>query len=322
MIKLVITENEENQRLDRFLKKYFKSAPLSYIYKLIRKNVKVNGKRAAIETLLQLKDEVTIYIDETEADAYREKKVIRPSKRQFRIAYEDENLLIVEKPFGLLVHGDKTEKKHTLANQVCGYLAEHGAYSPSLERTFVPSPVNRLDRNTSGLVIFGKNNRALQSLNQMIRERGYIQKYYLTVVAGELVKELHLIDKIEKSEERNRVTIKSMSAEEGKIIETIGRPLKVADGFTLVEVELVTGRTHQIRAHLGKAGYPIIGDAKYGDRAVNRKIESRYSLSTQFLHAYRLHFENSIEPVENMRGKEIKADLPRNLEMIRASLFD
>jgi 23S rRNA pseudouridine955/2504/2580 synthase len=321
MIRITITENEENQRLDRFLKKYFKNAPLSYIYKLIRKDVKVNGKRAAIETLLSLGDELAVFIPEEEARTYQEKKIVSHSKKQFKIAFEDENIIIVEKPFGLLVHGDKNEKKNTLANQVAGYLAEKGEYEPGRERTFVPSPVNRLDRNTTGLVIFGKNNRTLQSLNQMLRDRGYIRKYYLTVVHGEMKENLQLKDKMEKDERTNTVKVIDLEADGGKVMETIARPLKAAKGYTLVEVELITGRTHQIRAHLAKAGFPVIGDVKYAIKGQNKKIEQEYKLSTQLLHAYKLCFDDGVAPLEYMKGKEIKANLPANFEAIRDSLF-
>lgn len=321
MIKITISSNEENQRLDRFLKKYFKNAPLSHIYKMIRKNVKVNGKRATEETLLALGDELSLYITEEEAAAFQEKKILSKAKKQFRIAYEDENVLIVEKPFGLLVHGDKTEKKNTLANQVAGYLAEKGEYLPGRERTFVPSPVNRLDRNTTGLVIFGKNNRALQSLNLMIRERGYVRKYYLTIVHGELNKSLQLKDKMEKDEKSNTVKVLDLAAEGGKVMETIARPLKASKGYTLVEVELVTGRTHQIRAHLAKAGYPVIGDVKYGSSARDKKIANEFKLSTQLLHAYRLCFDDGAETLEYIKGLEVKANLPANFESIQERLF-
>lgn len=321
MIKITITENEENQRLDRFLKKYFKNATLSYLYKLIRKDVKVNGKRAAIETILALGDELSIYITEDEASAFQEKKTLSHAKKQFKIAYEDENVIIVEKPFGLLVHGDKTEKKNTLANQVAGYLAEKGEYAPGREKTFVPSPVNRLDRNTTGLVIFGKNNRALQSLNQMIRERGYVRKYYMTVVYGEMERNLQLKDKMEKDEKTNTVKVLDLESGDGKVMETIAKPLKTAKGYTLVEVELVTGRTHQIRAHLADAGFPVIGDVKYAIKGQNKKIEQKYKLSTQLLHAYKLCFDGGIAPLEYMKGIEVKANLPANFEEIKDDLF-
>ncbi|HYE69527.1 MAG TPA: RluA family pseudouridine synthase [Anaerovoracaceae bacterium] len=321
MIKIIISENEENQRLDRFLKKYFKNATLSYLYKLIRKDVKVNGKRAAIETILALGDELSIYITEEEASAFQEKKTLSHAKKQFKIAYEDENVIIVEKPFGLLVHGDKTEKKNTLANQVAGYLAEKGEYAPGREKTFVPSPVNRLDRNTTGLVIFGKNNRALQSLNQMIRERGYVRKYYMTVVYGEMKRNLQLKDKMEKDEKTNTVKVLDLESGDGKVMETIAKPLKTAKGYTLVEVELVTGRTHQIRAHLADAGFPVIGDVKYAIKGQNKKIEQKYKLSTQLLHAYKLCFDGGIAPLEYMKGIEVKANLPANFEEIKDDLF-
>lgn len=323
MIKLVITENEGNQRLDRFLKKYFAGVSLSYLYKLIRKDVKINGKRGKAETLLNQGDELTVYISEEEAESFQRSKKMHQAKKQFRIAYEDDHVLIVEKPFGLLVHGDQSEKKNTLANQVVSYLIEQGDYIPRMERTFVPSPVNRLDRNTTGLVIFGKNNRALQTLNQMIREKDCVKKYYLTIVYGELKKELHLRDKMCKDTKLNKVTVLDLEGhDDGKIMETIARPLRYANGYTLVEVELVTGRTHQIRAHLQKAGYCVIGDEKYGNRMVNRDLKNRFGLSTQFLHAYKLKFANAYEPLESLKGKEVTAPLTEYMEIIRMDLFE
>ncbi|MDR0425320.1 MAG: RluA family pseudouridine synthase, partial [Clostridiales Family XIII bacterium] len=175
MILITITENEHNQRIDRFLKKYLRDAPLSFVYKTLRKNVKLNGRRPAIDTMLSAGDEIALYISEADLPQPSGRANAKAWK-QFNIAYEDENVLIAEKPFGLLTHGNYGEKKKTLANQVIAYLIEKGDYAPGATATFAPSPVNRLDRNTTGLVIFGKNYDSLRLLNYMMRERGFVNK--------------------------------------------------------------------------------------------------------------------------------------------------
>ncbi len=298
MFKITITENEAGQRLDRFLKKYFNNATLGAIYKIIRKDVKVNGKRAGENTMLSVGDELSVYVSDETAAKLRKEKTRPKVKRQFKVAYEDENVLVVEKPFGLLTHGDRTEKKNHLANQVIDYLIEKGDYNPRTEKTFVPAPANRLDRNTTGLVIFGKNAAALQNLNKWIREKDKIHKLYLTIVAGKLQKPIRLRAKMTKDQEKNLVSVLSEEAE-GKLMETIVRPLETANfrggDYTLAEVEILTGRTHQIRAHLARAGYPIIGDGKYGDKKVNALMEREFGLTTQLLHAYKLVFEENAE---------------------------
>lgn len=183
MIEIIIGENEENQRIDKFLRKYMPNAPLSYIYRMIRKkDIKLNGKKISNEQILKKGDTISLYIKQDDFDRFKKSKKIIKAKRQFKIAYEDENLLVVEKPKGLLVHGTADEKKNTLVNQVCTYLMQKDVYTPNKEKTFTPAAVNRLDRNTSGLVIFGKNNKTIQLLNQMMREKNIIKKYYLTMV--------------------------------------------------------------------------------------------------------------------------------------------
>jgi len=324
MENIRITKNEENQRLDRFLRKYLKNASLSYIYKAIRKDIKVNGRRGKEDQILYEGDEVSLYMKEEEIEGFQKKKDRPQGKRQFRIAYEDENVLVVEKPFGLLTHGDITEKKNTLANQVMGYLIEEGKYSPRTERTFVPSPVNRLDRNTTGLVIFGKNAASLAALNKMIRERTAIKKYYWTIVAGEMKEPLILRDFMEKDGLTNTVTVKANKEDfaKGKVMETIARPLAVNRGYTLVEVELITGRTHQIRAHLAKEGFPVIGDPKYGRASVNKVMWDKFQLATQLLHAARLEFTDGEGPLAGMKGTKIIAQLPPDFESIKSELFE
>ncbi len=332
MITTTITENEAGQRLDRYLKKVLKNAPLSYVYKLLRKSVKLNGKRAKEETMLEAGDVLTLYLSEEELASYAKRETRRTAKRQFRVAYEDDRVIAVEKPLGLLTHGTKEEKKNTLQNQVVDYLIESGGYAPGRNATYTPSPVNRLDRNTTGLVLFAKDYPTARTLTRMIREKGYVRKYYLALVSGNVPGELRLADRMEKDERTNTVRVLPQKEEAGKETETVARPIERYEAvfsvngkrkhqtFTRLEVELVTGRSHQIRAHLASAGFPIVGDEKYGDRYANRDVQRAYGLSTQFLHAYRLVFERADEPVEALAGTEIRSELPPLLARVRDGL--
>ncbi len=309
MVDFTIRENEAGQRLDRFLRKYMKKAPLSMIYKTIRKDVKVNGKRVREDTILQEGDKLSLYISEEKLNDLTRPQPRRHVKRQFRIAYEDENLLIVEKPEGLLTHGDSREKKNTLANQVCGYLQEKGEFNPAKEKSFVPSPVNRLDRNTTGLVIFGKNAETLRNFTRYIRERQHVSKYYVTLVKGRMEDKIVIDDRISRNHDKNisRVT---GDVQEGKSAETLVTPIISKNGFSVVEAELVTGRTHQIRVHLSHEGYPLVGDVKYGDRKINGMAKKKLGITTQLLHAYRLQFRGLEGKFAYLNGKTVKAGLP------------
>ncbi len=312
MKEIIIEQNDGNQRLDRFLKKYLKNATLGQIYKFIRKDIKVNGKRCKENTLLIAGDIVNLYLQDELLDNLTESKKTIKAKKQFKIAYEDDDMIVVVKPFGLLTHGDSKEKKNHLANQVIDYLISNRQYNPAKEKTFSPSPVNRLDRNTTGLVIFGKNANSLKRLNQMIRERNAIRKYYLTIVAGEMKKAIELTGSLEKDRRTNTVNITEEKNIGRKEIKTLAKPIKISKGYTLVEVELVTGRTHQIRAHLLSAGFPIIGDVKYGNKRINEQVKRKFNLTTQLLHAYRLIID----------GKEILGELPQEFQNIVDRIFD
>ena len=326
MVKIRIDENDGNQRLDRFLKKYYDKAPLSLIYKMIRKDIKVNGKRVKEETVLMPGDELTVFILESQErdlrsanDDVKPKSGAKKAKRQFRIVFEDENILIVDKPFGLLTHGDSREKKNHLANQVIDYLIEQGQYDPRKEKTFTPAPANRLDRNTTGLVIFAKNAGSLRELNRMIRERDCISKCYLTIVNGNLKKEVDLVDRMIKDEEKNVVSVMPAGDGEGKLMETKARPLSHGRRgnreYTLCEVEILTGRTHQIRAQLASIGHPLLGDSKYGRAEAAR--------STQLLHSYKLEFKNPGDGVLNyLKGKVITCDPPAAFTDIQKKIFE
>ena len=192
MVKIIIEENQSGQRLDRFLKKYYSKAPLSLIYRMIRKDVKLNGKRAHEDVVLNEGDELTLYITDEESASLKGSVRRVKARKQFTIPYEDENVLIADKPFGLLTHGDSHEKKNHLANQVMDYLISKGEYDPVRDRTFTPAPCNRIDRNTTGLVIFAKNPHSLREINAVLRTKEGIEKYYLTILCGDLKEELFL----------------------------------------------------------------------------------------------------------------------------------
>lgn len=290
MIEIYIEKNDAGQRLDRFLKKYLKNAPLSVIYKIIRKDVKVNGKRAKEDYMLAEGDALALYMEDVQLEAWTKKKANVKAKKQFTIVHEDDDMIIVNKPFGLLVHGDKSEKKDTLSNQVIDYLIENGSYNPRTEKSFVPSPVHRLDRNTTGIVVFGKNAESLRSLSAKFRdEDGGISKFYYTIVHGRLDKELHLRNKLLKDEQRNIGRVLPLDDERGKYIETIVRPIYSSSKYSLVEIELITGRSHQIRAHLSFAGHPLVGDTKYGGKEfVSKSGEWSLGKTTQALHAHKI----------------------------------
>ncbi len=318
MVKITITENEAEQRLDRFLRKYLKQASLSLIYRMIRKDIKLNGKRAKEDAMLHSGDQLTVFISEEELYRLSYDNRRKTSRKQFKVIYEDQDVLIVDKPWGLLTHGDSFEKKNTLVNQVCGYLQDRGEYDPSREKTFSPSPVNRLDRNTTGLVIFGKNAGALRVLTRAVREHSSIEKYYMTIVCGCLTQELFLDERLERDHRRNISEI-SVSGR-GKEAFTYVRPVTSGKEFSLVEVRIFTGRTHQIRTHLANAGFPLAGDSKYGRKDINENLRD-YGVTTQLLHAFKLKFSDSIEELKELRGKTVVSPMPAQFSKIKDILI-
>lgn len=355
MIKLTVGRNDAEQRLDRFLRKYLKNASLGRIYKIIRKDVRINGSRAGIhnETIIKEGDELSLYINDEELLRYtgksgahapgsglgsggREAMSKHGSHSVPDIVYEDENILAVTKPYGLLTHGDGREKKRTLVNQAVDYLIAKGEYIPRIEHSFTPAAVNRLDRNTTGIVLFGKNAASLRALNAMIRDKDAVSKYYITVLCGELSEELQLEGELVKDEARNIVTVTGTRDKSGaelqnpparrtgaaaRRIMTIARPLVSRGGFTLAEIELVTGRTHQIRAHMASAGFHVLGDTKYGDPVQNRLAAQRYGLKAQLLHARRLVINKPQPPLEQLKDKEFNSPLPKQAADVCMDIF-
>lgn len=288
MRELRIGENDGGIRLDKFLSRYFPTMPRSLMYKYIRNRcVRLNGRRASESDILSAGDMLTFYISDEFFGVQRDDAFLR-IKPRVDVVYEDENILIADKPAGLLVHSDDSESYNTLINHIKAYLYEHGEYDPATEISFAPALCNRIDRNTCGLVFAAKNAASLRAMNEKIKNRE-IGKFYLCVVHG-LVRgdSGELRGFIEKDAEKNKVRVSESASSGAK--ESVTRYRVIARdrtrALTLLEVELVTGRTHQIRASFAACGHPLLGDGKY---AVNKKDRERGFFS-QALCAYRAEF--------------------------------
>ena len=322
MKTFVIDQNSAHMRADKYVKKLLDQAPVNLIYKMFRKkDIKVNGKWIKEDYILQEGDTLSLFLYEDKFKAFSNAQDIYDLKRTFKILYEDEHILVVNKPAGLLVHEDQHESRDTLTNQVLAYLVETKAYAPSPENTFVPGPVHRLDRNTSGIVIFGKTLVALQTLNEMMKKRHCIDKTYLTICKGKVDQAMTLLGYACKDETQGKVVMVSKDHPGALTMHTLIEPVKFNDDFSLLKVKLVTGRTHQIRVHLASVHHEIIGDSKYGDFELNKSIRKEYHLQHQFLHAYQVVFVKPFGALSYLKGKKIEAPLPNHLKKIEERIF-
>ncbi|MDD6021147.1 MAG: RluA family pseudouridine synthase [Acutalibacteraceae bacterium] len=288
MKSFIITKNDSDQRLDKFVSKSVPNLPKSLMYKYIRlKRIKVNSGRAEISTRLRVGDKVDMYINDEFFEKSETRYDFMGASKSLNIVYEDDNIMLLNKKAGLLSHPDDSEYVDTLIGRVKRCLYERGDYDPDDETSFTPALVNRIDRNTSGIVIAAKTAPALRILNQKMKDRE-LHKYYLCVVHGKMEKESGILTGyLVKDETNNKVFVYDKMREGAKSIKTEYRVLRYADGLSLVEIELLTGRTHQIRAHFASIGHPLLGDGKYGSNALNKKS----GLKKQCLCSYRLEFD-------------------------------
>lgn len=309
MREIIITNLESNQRLDKFLLKYLKKCPKSFLYKAFRtKKIKYNGKKPQGNEILKDQDVIRLYLPDAQLAEFEENKIIEKTKISFKTVYEDENVLIVNKPLGLLTQKDKKDG-HSLAEEVLYYLSENNSYNAVTSKGFTPAPCNRLDRNTAGIVLVGKSLPATQSISDMLRTKE-ISKYYMSIVLGRINTPLILKGYHLKEEGKNEVKILDHYVKGSKPVETRILPLQSNGRYTLIEVQLVTGKTHQIRAHLSQIGHPIIGDPKYGDKIENKYFIDKYKLNYQFLCAYKIKFELSSAPFEYLQDRVFTVSAP------------
>jgi 23S rRNA pseudouridine955/2504/2580 synthase len=284
-----INKNDSGQRLDKYISKSVPLLPQSLMYKYIRsKRIKVNNKRSEISYRLKENDLVSMYINDEFFEQVKPKYDFLNAGKSLNIVYEDENIILIDKPTGLLSHPDEGNYTDTAITRVKRYLYEKGDYIPDEENSFAPALVNRIDRNTSGIIIGAKNAESLRILNEKLKNRE-MHKLYLCVVIGKLKKESGLIEGyLEKNEKQNKVYVTEKGNDKTKHISTKYKVLGYKDGLSLLEVELLTGRTHQIRAHFSYLGHPLLGDGKYGTNAQNKNFGN---YKKQFLYSYKLKFD-------------------------------
>ncbi len=288
MKSFTITKNDANQRLDKFITKVCPTLPQGLMYKYIRtKRIKVNGKRGEISTRLTVGDVVDAYINDEFFVEVAPKYDFLSSPARLNIVYEDQNILLVDKEQGLLVHPDKNEYRDTLIGRIQHYLYNKGEYKPDEEHSFKPSLANRIDRNTGGIVIAAKNAEALRILCDKIKDRE-IDKRYLAVIHGVPKQKSRLLEGyLEKNEDKNKVYLSGKKTDNNLTIKTKYTTLASKNGLSLIEVELITGRTHQIRAHMASIGHALLGDGKYGKLQNDKKM----GFDKQALYSYKLTFD-------------------------------
>ncbi|MFR2718626.1 MAG: RluA family pseudouridine synthase [Ruminococcus sp.] len=325
MRKLEIGKNDAGQRMDKYLKKYFREAGSGFLYKMLRKkNIVLNGKKAEGKEILAKGDIISLYLAEETIEKFRGKAdLVQKAGKVYpvmplEILYEDENLLFINKPAGVLSQ-KASSRDVSMVEYLIGYLLEQGKITEKELETFHPSVCNRLDRNTSGLILAGKSLEGLQKLSQVLKERS-MKKYYLCLVKGEVKKKTVGKAWLLKDQKKNQVQVYSQPVSGAALIETAYEPLWSDGAQTLLKVDLITGKSHQIRCHLASLGYPLAGDEKYGDERWNREWKKKTGLSRQFLHAWEICFPQEEDCLKALSKKTVQAPLPEDLKKVLESI--
>lgn len=326
MQEVKISEKEEGQRLDKFLHKYLPLAPTSFFYKMLRKkNITLNGKKAEGKEKLLAGDSIIFYLSDETVLSFQQRIDLSEYHAAYDklkgifIVYEDEHMVIMNKPLGIL--SQKAKEGDLSVNEwLIGYLLKEGKIDQKSLATFKPSVCNRLDRNTMGLITGAKTLAGSQELSRLICSRE-VKKFYRLIVKGVMNSEKFNGELLEgyltKNTKTNKVTLsKEKLSDDSSYIQTRYYAVKCYEDKTLVEVELITGKSHQIRAHMASIGYPIIGDYKYGDKNCNERYKAKYHINSQLLYACRMEFPQLNAPFEDLSKKVVEAPLPKDFQKL------
>ena len=309
-MKQLIVDSDYNQRLDKFLLKYLNKSSKSFVYKLLRKKrIKLNNKKASGNEILSKDDVITLYLSEETIEKFKDSNSFSEKGKDLEsldIIFEDDNIVIVNKPAGLLSQKDVKETTDTLNDRLLHYLHAKGEYNA--DSLFTPSICNRLDRNTSGIVVCAKNLLAAQDVNFIFSNR-LIERYYQTIVKGIVNEDVELKNFYTKDIKKNMGSITDSQTDTTKEIYTKIKRMKNSREYSLLDVEIISGKSHQIRIQLQNIGHPIIGDRKYGDKQVNDYFD-KYDLKYQLLHSYKIIFKNKEGFLSYLYGKEFIAEKP------------
>ena len=314
ILNYIINEDQEGQRIDKYLSINIEGKSRSFIQGLIdEKKVMANDKIIKSNYKLKNKDLITVEMpDPVELN-------VEPEKMDLDIVYEDDNILIINKPSGML--SQKAEASDVSVNEyIISYLVSTNKLSEEQLKTFKPGVCNRLDRNTSGLIIAGKSLKGLQTMSKMFKERT-MDKYYFALVNGKIENKINIKGYLKKDEKTNKVTIYKKEQKDSQPIETEYEPVLANDRITLLKVKLITGRTHQIRAHLSSVGHPLIGDYKYGNKKINDIYKKQYGIKDQMLHSRLTVFPKFTGDCDNLSGKEFTATLPDEFIKVLSNEF-
>jgi 23S rRNA pseudouridine955/2504/2580 synthase len=313
MIEITIGEDNANQRIDKLTKKLLPQLPCSYIFKLFRKkDVKINNHHVDINAMVKVGDVVRIYVKDDIVDEFAPQPLTPTKNLPHQIIYEDENILVVNKPAGILTNAENKTSTRTLEKDVLSYLYGKGQYDPTILKGFAPAPLHRLDLNTSGVILFGKNLPTIQYFNALFQTKNQLQKYYTTLVCGELTKKGVINTQLLKDSSSSYVKVsREENSKEALTEYTVERNYY---DFTLLRVKILTGRTHQIRVHMASVSHAVVNDPKYGDFNKNHAFKALTNCDSIWLHASELHFGHLTGKLGYLSNLVFVAPLPNYLE--------